>query len=202
MSRLSAAAKLIEEQLSKIGMLGKGGVTAAERIQQVTNAPAAQRLKNLSVEDRNLLQQAVPGAVMAGAYTLMGGGGLPVAGLSALADVGLSYGGMKLAGKFAPGQMATIRTMKNGKPEYSQRYITSTPQDIAGGLGTVGAALGTAALMPMPQEESQAATTQQQNQQRAEVNELENQIVAPGTNFQLQGIPYRDYLADMGVRPY
>jgi hypothetical protein len=71
-----------------------------------------------------------------------------------------------------------------------------------GGLGTVGAALGTAALMPMPQEESQAATTQQQNQQRAEVNELENQIVAPGTNFQLQGIPYRDYLADMGVRPY
>lgn len=201
MARLGAAAKLIEEQLAKLGMLGKSG-TAAHRIEQITNAPAVQRLKNLSVEDKNLLQQSIPGAVMTGAFTMMGGGGIPLAGLSALADIGLSYGGMKLAGKYAPGEMAVVRTMKDGKPQYNQRYITSTPQDIAAGLGTVAATLGTSALMPMPQEESQASTAQQQDLQRIAINDLERENVAPGTNFQMQGLPYRDYLADMGVKPF
>jgi len=201
MARLDAAAKLIKEQLAKLGMLGKSG-TAAQRIEQITNAPAVQRLKNLSVEDKNLLQQSIPGAVMTGAFTMMGGSGIPLAGLSALADIGLGYGGMKLAGKYAPGEMAVVRTMKDGKPQYNQRYITSTPQDIAAGLGTVAATLGTSALMPMPQEENQAATAQQQDLQRIAINDLERENVAPSTNFQMQGLPYRDYLADMGVRPY
>lgn len=200
MSRFAAATKAIEDQLSKLGMLGNA--TAAQRIQQVTNAPVVQGLKNLSTENKNLLQQSIPGAVMTGAFTLAGGGGLPLAGLSALADVGLSYGGMKLAGKFAPGQMATVRTMKDGKPQYSQRYITSTAQDIAGGLGTVGATLGTSALMPVPQEQNQQATAAQQNEQRVEVNDLNQELLAPGTNFQLQGLPYRNYLAEMGVPSY
>jgi hypothetical protein len=53
----------------------------------------------LGGEGKNLLIQNIPGAVTGGLLTLAGTGSIPAALATAGLDMGLSYGGARLAGK-------------------------------------------------------------------------------------------------------
>ena len=181
----------------------------------------------LGGEGKDLLIQNIPGAVTGGLLTLAGTGSIPAALATAGLDMGLSYGGARLAGKLgAPGVKQTIlrEEVKDGVksiqriPEYRQ----SMAQNLASGAGTVASVMIAPAFLPAtqlatedprllqqltaePQVMDQTAALQQQIMQRDMINSLQTQSLSPGTMFQMQGIEStlgRNMSVDPRLDPY
>ena len=181
----------------------------------------------LGGEGKDLLVQNIPGAVTGGLLTLAGTGSIPAALATAGLDMGLSYGGARLAGRLgAPGVKQTIlrEEVKDGVksikkiPEYRQ----SMAQNLASGAGTVASVMIAPAFLPAtqlaaedprllqqlvaePQVMDQTAALQQQIMQRDMINNLQGQSLSPGTMFQMQGIEStlgRDMQVDPRLDPY
>jgi hypothetical protein len=164
----------------------------------------------LGGEGKDILVQNIPGAVTGGLLTLAGTGSIPAALATAGLDMGLSYGGARLAGKLgAPGVKQTIlrEEVKDGVksiqriPEYRQ----SMAQNLVSGAGTVASVMIAPAFLPAtqlaaedprslqqliaePQVMDQTAALQQQIMQRDMINNLQTQSLSPGTMFQMQGV--------------
>lgn len=163
--------------------------------------------KILGGEGKDLLVQNIPGAITGGLFTLAGTGSIPAALVSAGLDMGLSYGGARLAGKLgAPGAQQTIlRKNKTGKTETIENYEMSGPQKIASGVGNVAAVMLAPSFLPAtqlaaedprllqqlttePTVMDQTASLEQQLMQRAMLNRGATQSLSPGTQFQLNGL--------------
>ena len=163
--------------------------------------------KILGGEGKDLLVQNIPGAITGGLFTLAGTGSIPAALVSAGLDMGLSYGGARLAGKLgAPGAQQTIlRKNKAGKTEPIENYEMSGPQKIASGVGNVAAVMLAPSFLPAtqlaaenprllqqlttePTVMDQTASLEQQLMQRAMLNRGATQSLSPGTQFQLNGL--------------
>lgn len=164
----------------------------------------------LGGEGKDLLIQNIPGAITGGLFTLAGTGSIPAALATAGLDMGLSYGGARLAGKLgAPGAKQTIlrEEVKDGVksiqriPEYRQ----SMAQNLASGAGTVASVMIAPAFLPAtqlaaedprllqqlttePTVMDQTASLEQQLMQRAMLNRGVVQSLSPGTQFQLNGL--------------
>ena len=161
----------------------------------------------LGGEGKDLLIQNIPGAITGGLFTLAGTGSIPAALATAGLDMGLSYGGARLAGKLgAPGAQQTIlRKNKAGKTEPIENYEMSGPQKIASGVGNVAAVMLAPSFLPAtqlaaenprllqqlttePTVMDQTASLEQQLMQRAMLNRGATQSLSPGTQFQLNGL--------------
>jgi hypothetical protein len=178
----------------------------------------------LGGEGKDILIQNIPGAVTGGLFTLAGTGSIPAALATAGLDMGLSYGGARLAGKLgAPGANQTIlRKNKAGIIEEKPGYEMSMAQNLASGAGTVASVMIAPTFLPAtqlaaedprllqqltaePQVMDQTAALQQQIMQRDMINSLQTQSLSPGTMFQMQGIEStlgRNMPVDPRLDPY
>jgi hypothetical protein len=178
----------------------------------------------LGGEGKDILIQNIPGAVTGGLFTLAGTGSIPAALATAGLDMGLSYGGARLAGKLgAPGANQTIlRKNKAGIIEEKPGYEMSMAQNLASGAGTVASVMIAPTFLPAtqlaaedprllqqliaePQVMDQTAALQQQIMQRDMINNLQTQSLSPGTMFQMQGVEStleRDMQVDPRLDPY
>lgn len=203
--QLAGAGKLIQ------GLLGT-------RIGKAMLAPATKEAAKASV----------PGAVLSGAFTAVGGGGLPATLATTGLDVGLSTAGARLAGKITP-QAITNLVGQGPKRQAVANFIAgakpgemSTLQNVAMGIGSVGASVAALPLYPSeqlvgmnpaqiqqliaePVVMDQTATTEQQLLQRDLINRLQGEALSPGTMFQLQGVESslgRGMSVDPRIDPY
>lgn len=194
---LKNAVQAIRDQLGRLGIFAKPiqqvrvsgpGVTGVRTIASEA-AGAPQLFSNLSPEMKGILASSVPGAVFTGAVTLAGGGSPVDALKTAATDMALSTGGMALAGRMGMrGRAGTLLVKdKAGNVTPMPHYETSIGQNIAGGLGSVGAML----LTPPSSMTQQAPTIDQQELQRLAINNQQVDTTLPGTNFQVQGLPMR-----------
>jgi len=179
--------------------------------------------KILGGEGKDLLVQNIPGAITSGLFTLAGTGSVPAALTTAALDMGLSYGGARLAGKYAPGAPQTIlRKKREGGIETIKNYEMSMPQKIASGAGNVASVMIAPSFFPVtqvatedpallqqltaePMVMDQTASVQQQLIQRDMINKLQTQSLSPGTMFQMQGIEStlgRNMPVDPRLDPY
>jgi hypothetical protein len=179
--------------------------------------------KILGGEGKDLLVQNIPGAITSGLFTLVGTGSVPAALTTAALDMGLSYGGARIAGKYSPGAQQTIlRKNKAGDIETIKNYEMSMPQKIASGAGNVASVMIAPSFFPAtqvatedpallqqltaePMVMDQTASVQQQLMQRDIINKLQTQSLSPGTMFQMQGIEStlgRNMQVDPRLDPY
>ncbi len=153
-----------------------------------------------SQASRQAAKAALPGAALNfGVGTLSGG---PVAGAAyAAGDFLLNYPLVGLARKYFPGTPggSAVITTKGGKT--IKKDIGYTPSNVESGVNLVASL----ASMPLvdyvtqgalyqqqqqvqPVDQSQAQQIYQQAHQREYINQLPVQALAPGTQFQMQGI--------------
>ena len=179
--------------------------------------------KILGDEGKNLLAQNIPGAITSGLFTLAGTGSVPAALTTAALDMGLSFGGARIAGKYSPGAQQTIlRKKQGGGIEKIENYDMSMPQKIASGVGNVASVMIAPSFFPAteiaaenpallqqltaePLVMDQTASVQQQLMQRDMINKLQTQSLSPGTMFQMQGIEStlgRNMQVDPRLDPY
>ena len=179
--------------------------------------------KILGDEGKNLLAQNIPGAITSGLFTLAGTGSVPAALTTAALDMGLSFGGARIAGKYSPGAQQTIlRKKQGGGIEKIENYDMSMPQKIASGVGNVASVMIAPSFFPAteiaaenpallqqltaePLVMDQTASVQQQLMQRDMINKLQTQSLSPGTMFQMQGIEStlgRNMPVDPRLDPY
>ena len=164
------------------GRLGKTGMLSA-----------AEQAEKQAV-NKALLGSSLPGAIMVAGFNMLGGVD-PMTSLAAGAlDLGINYGGMKLAGKFAPGRMGTLSYQQDGKTVTKPEFMPSTAQGLVQGVSPIVSSL---AAMPMIQnalakkqqeDMDQTVSMQQQAMQRELINGLQAQALSPGTQFQMQGL--------------
>jgi hypothetical protein len=181
---------------------------AGRLAKQIADSKITQRI--LGGDGKELLAQNIPGAITGGLFTLAGGGSIPEAMGTAVLDMGLSFGGARLAGKLgAPGVRQTVlrENVKDGVKtiERVKEYKPSGMQQVAMGAGTVAAPFLMSSFAPAteiasqdprllqqliaePNVMDQTASLQQQLMQREIVNKLQAQSLSPGTMFQMQGI--------------
>jgi predicted aconitase with swiveling domain len=170
---LGKAARAMEGRLGNLGML----------------RPA------VGEETQAILRNAVPSAIMTTGFNILGGVDPMTSVVAGAADLGINVGGMKLAGRYAPGTMGKLSYTDNkGKTLTRNEYVPSGPQNIVQGLAPVAASM---AVMPLIQnqmqqqqqkEMDQTVSLQQQAMQRQLINGDLTQALSPGTQFQLQGM--------------
>lgn len=154
---------------------------------------------------KETLKSILPGAGLNLAMgTLIGG---PAEGLAyAAGDVALNYPALRLARKLAPGTQQQIKNLATGKT--TTGYAPSMLENITNLGASVGSSFLVGSLLqPKEQQAQQAqqflaqqaqqvnpalqaqpAQISQQNFQRELINEMvSNQLLAPGTMYQLQG---------------
>jgi len=173
-ARLGKAAQAIESRLGSLGMTSKLPVSA---------------------ETQAIVRNAVPSAIMTTGFNMLGGVDPVTSVIAGAADLGINVGGMKLAGRYAPGTVGKLSyTDAKGKTLTRNEYIPSGPQNIVQGLAPIGASM---AVMPLIQnqmqqqqqeEMDQTVSLQQQAMQRQLINGNLTQALSPGTQFQLQGM--------------
>jgi hypothetical protein len=181
---------------------------AGRLAKQIADSKITQRI--LGGDGKELLAQNIPGAITGGLFTLAGGGSIPEAMGTAVLDMGLSFGGARLAGKLgAPGVRQTVlrENVKDGVKTIDRvkEFKPSGMQQVAMGAGTVAVPFLMASFAPAteiasqdprllqqliaePTVMDQTASLQQQLMQREIVNKLQAQSLSPGTMFQMQGI--------------
>ena len=182
----------------------------------------------LAPATKEAAKASVPGAVLSGTFTAVGGGGIPATLATAGLDVGLSTAGARLAGKVTPESILRL-TGQGPKRQAVANFIAgakpgdmSTLQNIAMGVGSVSASMAALPLYPSqqlvgldpaqlqqliaePVVMDQTATTEQQLLQRDLINRLQGEALSPGTMFQLQGVESslgRGYSVDPRIDPY
>ena len=182
----------------------------------------------LAPATKEAAKASVPGAVLSGAFTAIGGGGIPATLATAGLDVGLSTAGARLAGKVTPESILRL-TGQGPKRQAVANFIAgakpgdmSTLQNIAMGVGSVSASMAALPLYPSqqlvgldpaqlqqliaePVVMDQTATIEQQLLQRDLINRLQGEALSPGTMFQLQGVESSlgmGYSVDPRIYPY
>jgi len=166
----------------------------------------------LAQPTKEAAKAAVPGAILNTAFTGMAGGGIPASLLTGGLDLGLSTAGARLAGKVTPERILKLIGTGDKRQGLANLLAKAEPgqmttlQSLGMGLGSVGAQMAAMPLYPSqqtlnlsPQQVQQAiaqpaaidpnATTDQQLLQRAYINQLQSQVLAPNTMFQMQGMP-------------
>lgn len=153
-------------------------------------AQAAQPLVGTGA--RQIAEVLLPNALVTGGLTLVGTGDpLQAAGATAL-DLGLGAGGLALAGRFAPGRLGTLTHVnRKGETVTDKIYRPSIPQDVALTLTPVATSMIMAGMQKPYQPQGQQQVAAQQDVQRVAVNNLQQEMNVPGTQFQLQGLPSR-----------
>ena len=151
---------------------------------------------------KETLKSILPGA---GLNLAMGTltGGLPEGLAFAAGDIALNYPALRLARKLAPGTQQQITNLATGKT--TTGYAPSMLENITNLGASVGSSFLVGSLLqPREQQaqqflaqqaqqvnpalQAQPAQISQQNFQRELINEMvSNQLLAPGTMYQLQG---------------
>ena len=194
---------------------------AKKLVEQLLGTRAGKAM--LAPATKDMAKASVPGAVLNTGFTAMAGGGLPAALATGALDMGLSTAGGRLAGKVTP-EMRLKVTGTGAKREKLANLLAkadpgqmTTLQALGMGTGSIAASMATLPLYPSqqmlnlsPQQLQQAVTdpsvvnasltTDQQNLQRAYLNQLQSQVVAPDTMFQMQGIPQAEFQGQ--IDPY
>jgi hypothetical protein len=191
---------------------------AGQALQRILDSRIGQAM--MAPATKEVAKASVPGAVLAGGYTMMAGGGIPAALATGGLDIGLSTLAGRLAGKITPQALSKVTGQRfanflaGAKPGE-----LSTLQQIAMGGGSVAAAVATyplyagaqianlseqelQQLMAKPIVMDQTATAEQQLIQRDLINNLQAQSLSPGTMFQVQGIESTLGRANPSLDPY
>lgn len=153
-----------------------------------------------SQTSRQAAKAALPGAALNFAVGTLAGG--PVAGAAyAAGDFLLNYPLVGAARKMFPGTPGGMAVIKAKDGTISKREIPYSPSNVESGVNLI-ASLGSMPLVDyvtqgaLYQQEQQAEPVQQsqeqqiyqQASQRQYLNNLHAQALAPGTQFQMQGI--------------
>jgi hypothetical protein len=170
----------------------------------------------LAPATKEAAKASVPGAVLSGAFTAIGGGGIPATLATAGLDVGLSTAGARLAGKVTPESILRL-TGQGPKRQAVANFIAgakpgdmSTLQNIAMGVGSVSASMAALPLYPSqqlvgldpaqlqqliaePVVMDQTATTEQQLLQRDLINRSARRSIVPWNH-----VP----IARCGIQPW
>jgi len=177
----------------------------------------------LAPATKEAAKASVPGAILNTAFTGMAGGGIPVALATGGLDMGLSTAGARLAGKVTPEAILKLTGTGPNRQRLANLLAKADPgqmttlQSLGMGAGSVTASMATLPLYPSqqmlnlsPQQIQQAIydpaavnpslTTDQQNLQRAYINQLQSQVLAPDTMFQMQGLPQGQFQGQ--IDPY
>jgi|TARA_B100000035_G_scaffold281512_1_gene262461 N-acetylglutamate synthase/N-acetylornithine aminotransferase len=177
----------------------------------------------LAPATKEMAKASVPGAVLNTGFTAMAGGGIPAALATGALDMGLSTVGGRLAGKVTPERLLKVIGTGAKREKLANLLAKADPgqmttlQALGMGTGSIAASMATLPLYPSqqmlnlsPQQLQQAVTdpsvvnasltTDQQNLQRAYLNQLQSQVVAPDTMFQMQGIPQAEFQGQ--IDPY
>jgi hypothetical protein len=164
----------------------------------------AARLNNtgmLPVSERQAVTKAIlgntiPSAVMVTGFNMLGGVDPMTSLLAGAVDLGIGYGGMKLAGKLAPGRMGSLTQKQGDKTVTTPHFIPSAAQNVVQGVSPIASSI---AVMPMIQkamqqkqleEMEQAGSIKQQELQRLLIDGVQAQNLSPNTLFQLQGVEH------------
>ena len=146
-------------------------------------------------ETQAILRGAVPSAIMTTGFNMLGGVDPMTSVIAGAADLGMNVGGMKLAGRYAPGTLGKLSyTDAKGKTITRNEYIPSAAQNIVQGLAPVAASMAVTPLIQnqlraqQQQEMDQTVSLQQQAMQRQLINGNLTQALSPGTQFQMQGL--------------
>jgi len=141
-----------------------------------------------------ILGNTIPSAVMVTGFNMLGGVDPMTSILAGAVDLGIGYGGMKLAGKLAPGRMGSLTHKQGDKTVTTPHFIPSAAQNIVQGVSPIASSI---AVMPMIQnamqqqqlqEMDQTGSIQQQELQRQLINGVQGQNLSPNTLFQMQGV--------------
>lgn len=157
-----------------------------------------ERLLNFLKRNGDVASSVGTGSALSGSFGLLSGGPKAAAAYG-LGDFALVYPATLAARKLTQ----NIKTPITGK--LLGREINISPEDIKSGAENI-ANLGGSVLAPivvdklvgnslypqqvMPTQMSQQQQLMQEMQQRANVNHLDVQAVAPGTQFQTQGLEF------------
>jgi len=169
---------------------------------------AFSRLLQYAKKNKDLVQNVGTGSALSAGFGMMAGG--PVAGLAyGAGDLAVALPLTAAARKLRPPKTRRVETSPG---QFQEENIPSRLETAANLGGSLVSPFATEALigglMPQPQviptQMSQEQQLMQQMMQRQEVNNLQvPQAVAPGTQFQAQGIEqtflnyYRDQVTKM-----
>ena len=174
------------------------GMAEAPAVEKAVVSVAAKPVANaarqgMSEMSKAMLKDSIPSAVLTTGFNLLGGAN-PLTALAAGAiDLGINYGGMQLAGKYSPGNLGKLSyTDPKGNVVEHNQFIPSRTQRAIQMVAPIASSL---AIMPLiqaqqeqPQQMDQTVETEQQLLQRQYINNMGQQMVSPGTNFQLAGL--------------
>jgi len=141
-----------------------------------------------------ILGNTIPSAVMVTGFNMLGGVDPMTSLLAGAVDLGIGYGGMKLAGRLSPGRMGSLTQKQGDKTVTTPHFIPSAAQNVVQGVSPIASSI---AVMPMIQkamqqkqleEMTQMGSIQQQELQRQLINGVQAQNLSPNTLFQLQGV--------------
>lgn len=187
---------------TRLGRLGVKVAPAAER------AAASAATKGAPAMGDLILRQAIPSALSNAAFSLLGGASPLSAATAGLMDLGLNVGGMHLAGRYAPGSIGYLMHQKEGKTVIEPQLMASYPQQAVQVASPIISQMAAGAMFPgqgqvqaqQLENVDQTSSIDQQMAQRAYINNMQQQSVSPGTNFQLQGIPQAmDFAPEFGT---
>ena len=161
--------------------------------------------------NKAILGNTIPSAVMVTGFNMLGGVDPMTSILAGAVDLGIGYGGMKLAGKLAPGRMGSLTQKQGDKTVTTPHFIPSAAQNIVQGVSPIASSI---AVMPMIQktmqqqqlqEMDQTGSIQQQELQRQLINGVQAQNLSSGTLFQMQGVDHTmnpEVLMQNAMDPY
>lgn len=188
-------AKTLTNFGNRLVPIGMAEVPAVEKaVASVAAKPVANAARQgMSEMSKAMLKDSIPSAVLTTGFNLLGGAN-PLTALAAGAiDLGINYGGMQLAGKYSPGNLGKLSyTDPKGNVVEHNQFIPSRTQRVIQMVAPIASSL---AVMPLiqaqqeqPQQMDQTVETEQQLLQRQYINNMGQQMVSPGTNFQLAGL--------------
>jgi hypothetical protein len=158
-----------------------------------------------------ILGNTIPSAVMVTGFNMLGGVDPMTSLLAGAVDLGIGYGGMKLAGRLSPGRMGNLTHKQGDKTVTTPHFIPSAAQNVVQGVSPIASSI---AVMPMIQnamqqkqlqEMDQNGSIQQQELQRQLINGVQAQNLSPDTLFQLQGVEHTmnpEVLMQNAMDPY
>jgi hypothetical protein len=151
--------------------------------------------RGMSDMSKAILKDSIPSAVLTTGFNLIAGAN-PLTALAAGAiDLGINYGGLQLAGKYSPGNLGKL-SYTDPRTKELVEHNQFIPSRMQRGIQMVAPIASSLAIMPLiqaqeqqqPEQMDQTVSTNQQIMQRQYINNLQNQTLSPGTNFQMQGL--------------
>jgi len=157
---------------------------------------------------RQAAKAALPGSALNFAIGTLTGG--PVAGAAyAAGDFLLNYPLVRGARKMFPGTPATMSYKTKAGEQIIKDIVQPSPVETAANIAGSFASMPLVdlatqgALLPQiqPTDISQEQQLYQQARQREQVNNLQRQALAPGTQFQMQGLEHTFHYPGMTLPP-